>query len=175
MPDRLPSLMAATKTLASTPNWLEFGDQFNFVVPLDVDGVTQVGFRLRGKCSRDYLDQNVTFQVEYQFMGIAKLVPVTRIDWRPINPHNHRNVGPMEWRLRPFHLSHIHLFQENYDWMVGNGLPLADNVKENLPIAVPLEYDPADIPALLALMGQRFNIDGVVTIPAPPWKAPRLL
>lgn len=174
MPDRLPPLIAATKTLASTPKWAELDDQFNFTVALDIDGITQMGLRLRGKCSRDYADQNLTLQIEYQFKGITKLVPVTRIDWRPMRPHQNRNIGPLEWRLVRFHVSHIHLFQENYDWMVGNGLPLADNIKQNLPIAVPLDADPDGVAALVALMGQVFNIDGVGAIPAPPWKAPRL-
>ena len=175
MPNHLLPHIAATKTLALTPKWVEIDDQFNFLVPLDVDGMTQIGLRLRGKCNRDYPDQNLTFQVEYRFKGISKAVPVTRLDWRPINPHNNKNVGPVEWRLRPFRLSHIHLFQENYDWMVGNGLPLAENVKANLPIAVPLEYDPDGVAGVVALMGRRFNIEGTAAIPAPPWKAPRLL
>ena len=175
MPDRLPPLIAATKALASSPKWVEVDDQFNFTVPLEIDGVTQIGLRLRGKCSRDYPDQNLTFQVEYQFKAISKLVPVTRIDWRPIKPHQNRNIGPVEWRLAQFHLSHIHLFQENYDWMVGNGLPLADNIKMNLPIAVPLTADPNNLAALVAFMGHTFRITGVETIPAPPWKTPRLL
>ena len=175
MPDRLPPLIAATKTLASTPKWAELDDQFNFIVPLDIGGVTQIGLRLRGKCSRDYADQNVTFQIEYQFRGISKPVPVTRIDWRPLKPHQNRDIGPIEWRLVRFHLSHIHPFRENYDWMVGNGQPLADNIKQNLPIAVPLDGDPDGFIALAATMGQVFNIDGVGAIPAPPWIAPRLL
>ncbi|MBF0373443.1 MAG: hypothetical protein HQL39_08490 [Alphaproteobacteria bacterium] len=176
MPDRLPPLIAAAKTLASTPKWAELDDQFNFTVPLDIGGVTQLGLRLRGKCSRDYVDQNLTFQIEYQFRGITKLVPVTRIDWRPIKPHQNPNFGPMELRLLRFHASHHHLFQENYDWMVGNGQPLADNIRaKNIPIAVPLDVDPLDLAGVLALMGRSFNIDGVGAIPAPPWKAPRFL
>lgn len=175
MPDRLPPLIAATKTMASTPKWVELDDQYNFTVSLEIDGVTQMGLRLRGKCSRDYPDQNLTFQIEYMFKGISKFVAVTRIDWRPISPHTNKNLGPFEWRLARFHLSHTHLFQENYDWMVGNGLPLADNIKQNLPIAVPLDNDPVGFATLVALMGGTFNIDGVGAIPAPPWKAPRLL
>ncbi|MDA8231213.1 MAG: hypothetical protein M0006_07735 [Magnetospirillum sp.] len=175
MPERLPPLVAATKTFASTPKWAELDDQFSFAVPLDIDGITQMGLRLRGKCSRDYADQNLTFQIEYQFKGTTKPVPVIRIDWRPIKPHQNRNIGPIEWRLACFHLSHIHPFQENYDWIVCNGQPLADNIKQNLPIAVPLDADPDGVAALLALMGQAFNIDGVGAIAAPPWKAPRLL
>lgn len=175
MPDRLPPLIIATKTLALTPKWAELDDQFTFTVPLDIGGVTQVGLRLRGKCSRDYADQNLTFQIEYQFKGITKPVPVARIDWRPLKPHRNRNIGPIEWRLAYFHLSHIHPFQENHDWMVGNGQPLADNIKQNLPIAMPLDAEPDGVVALLTVMGRIFNIEGVGAIPAPPWKAARLL
>ncbi len=175
MPNRLPTLIAATKTLATTPEWLELDDQFNFTVPLDISSVTQIGLRLRGKCNRDYPDENVTFQIEYQFSGMSKLVPVTRIDWRPKQPHQNKNIGPVEWQLRRFHVSHIHPFQENYDWMIGNGQPLADSIKSNLPIAIPLATDPNGVAALVALMGSVFNINGVGAIPAPPWQAPRLL
>lgn len=175
MPDRLPPLITAAKTLASTPGWAELDDQFNFTVALDIAGVTQIGLRLRGKCCRDYPDQNVTFQIEYLFRGMSKLAPVTRLDWRPLKPHQNRNIGPAEWRLARFHASHIHPFQENHDWMIGNGLALADNVRENLPIATPLAPDPDGFPDVLALMGEAFNIGGVGAIPAPPWKTPRLL
>lgn len=175
MPDRLPPLISAAKTLASIPRWTELEDQFNFTVPLDIDGITQIGLRLRGKCNRDYADQNLTFQIEYQFRDLAKLVPVTRIDWRPLKQHQNPNFGPKEFRLLRFHTSHHHLFQENYDWMVGNGQPLADNIKaKNLPLAAPLEKEPKDVAGVVELMGRLFNIDGVGAIPAPPWKAPRL-
>lgn len=170
----IPSIIATIKALSSTPKWLQSDDQFNFTVALDIDGVTQIGLRLRARCRPDYSDQDVTFQVEYQFAGLAKPVPVTRIDWRPISAHTNKNVGPVEWRLRQFHASHIHPFHENHIWMIGNGLPLADNVKSNLPIAAPLENDPGDFSALVVLMGQHFNIEGVSAIPAPPWNAPRL-
>jgi len=43
VPDRLPPLIAATKSLATTPKWAELDDQFNFIVPLDIGGVTQIG------------------------------------------------------------------------------------------------------------------------------------
>jgi hypothetical protein len=175
MPNRLPLLIAATKTLASSPKWQEHDDQFRLTVALDIDGVTQMGLRLLGRCSRDYADQNLTFQIEYQFMGINKPAPVTRIDWRPISFHQNLNIGPIEWQLAKFDGSHIHPFQENFDWMIGNGQPLVDNIKKNLPIAVPLEIDPSDVAAMVAFMGEAFNINGVNAIPAPPWKAPRLL
>ncbi len=175
MSDRLPPLIAATKTLASPPKWVEVDDQFNFTVPLDIDGITQMGLRLRGKCSRNHAEQNITFQIEHLFKGFSKLAPVIRIDWRPIKLHQNRNIGPIQWRLTKFHGSHIHPFQENFDWMVGNGQSLADNIRQNLPIAVPLEADPSNVTALVAFMGEAFNIGEVSAIPAPPWKAQRLL
>ena len=99
-----------------------------------------------------------------------------RIDWRPIKPHQNPNFGPPALRLLRFHASHRHLFKENYDWMVGNGQPLADNLKaKNLPFSAPLEIDPSDAAGVIELMGRLFNIDGVRAIPAPPWKAPRFL
>ncbi|CAA7614664.1 hypothetical protein MTBLM5_140004 [Magnetospirillum sp. LM-5] len=176
MPDRLPPLIAATKTLASTPKWAELDDQFTFTVALDIDGVTQIGLRLRGRCAREYSDQNLTFQIEYQFRGIARFAPVTRVDWKPIKPHNNRHFGPPALRLMRFHASHIHPFQENHEWMSGNGQPLAENLKAyDLPIAIPMEHEPDTVSALMTLAGRCFNIDGMNAILGPPWKAPRLL
>jgi len=175
VPHRLPPLIAATKTLASTPRWTAVEAQLDFTVSLDIESVTQIGLRLRGRCLRDYADQNLSLQIEYLFQGLNKPVPVIRLDWRPLKPHNNRNIGPERWRLIPFHCSHFHPFVENHDWMMGNGLPFTDNIKANLPIALPLEDDPADVAAVLVLMGRVFQIDGVTAIPVPPWQAPRLL
>ena len=175
MPDRLPPLIDAVKTLSSTPKWAEQEDQFTFTVALDIDGITQMGLRLRGKCSRDFPDKNITFQIEYIFRGRVKPAPVTRIDWRPLHPHQNRNIGPAQWRLQSFHCSHIHPFSENHEWMVGNGLPLADNIKQNLPIAMPLDNEPDGFKSLVTMVGKSLKIEGVDVIPVPPWKAPRLL
>jgi hypothetical protein len=176
MPDRLPPLIAAVKTLAAAPKWVEIGDHLTFTVPLDIDGVTQIGLRLRGRCVRHYPDQNLTFQIEYQFRGLIRLAPVTRIDWRPLKFHQNRNFGPVSLRLLRIHGSHLHLFQENHDWMTGNGLSLAENLKAyDLPIAAPLASEPDSVSSLVTLVGQCFTIAGMETIPPPPWKAPGLL
>ncbi len=172
MPDHLPPLIAATKTLASTPKWVEHEDQFRLAAALDIDGVTQMGLRLLGRCSRDYPDQNVTFQIEYLFKNF-RTVPVARIDWRPPSPHQNRNIGPAEGRWVRIDGSHVHPFGDNFGWMVADSVPLADYMR--LPIATPLDPDPASVTALVTVMGRWFNIEGVAAIPAPPWKAPRLL
>jgi len=171
MPNHLPPLFAAIKALASTPKWQVHEDQFRLAVALDIDGVTQMGLKLLGRCSRDYPDQNVTFQIEYLFKSFRS-APVARIDWRPLSPHTNRNVGPAEWRLVRVDGSHIHPFQENYDWMVSDSVPLADYMK--LPIAVPLAPDLDSVTSLVTVVGRWFNIEGVEAIPVPPWE-PRLL
>lgn len=68
--------------------------------------------------------------------------------------------------------SHVHPFQENFDWMVGDGVPVADYMR--LPVAVPLTPEPEGVLALVTAMGQLFNVEGVEAIPVPPWE-PRLL
>jgi len=158
MPDHLPPLIAAAKTLASKPKWAEHEDQFRFAVALDIEGVTQMGLRLLGRCSRDYPDQNVTFQIEYLFKSF-RATPVARIDWRPPSPHQNRNVGPAEWRWVRIDGSHLHPFGQNFDWMVADGVPLADYMR--LPVAVPLDPDPDSVTGLVTVMGRWFNIDGV--------------
>jgi|GEM_PF-629825 len=176
MPDTLPSLIAADKTMATMPEWIGTEDQFTFVVGLDIDRVTQIGLRLRGRCARAYPDENVSFQIEYQFRGISRFVPVARIDWRPLKPHTNRNIGPPALRLLRFHGTHLHPFHENHDWMMMNGRPLAESLKAyDLPIATPITPEPADLTTLMTLAGRSFTILGMEQIPAPPWPLPRLI
>jgi type I restriction enzyme R subunit len=89
-------------------------------------------------------------------------------------PRRQENVDTYAYFGEPLY-TYSHPFQDNHDWMVGNGQPLVDNIKQNLPIAVPLDANPDGVAALVAPMGQAFNIDGAGAVPAPPWKAPRLL
>ena len=173
MPDRLPTLIAAVKTLSLKPAWKLHDDQFRFVTPLDIDGVTEIGLRFRVQCSQSFSDRNVTFQIEYHFLGI-KFVPVTRVDWRPFNLHQNRNIGPSEWRMMKLPGSHVHPFQDNFDWMVESGLTPIEFSKENLPIAIPLEPEPATLEGAAAVAGRLMNIEGLPAIPAPTWE-PRLL
>lgn len=173
MTDRLPSLIAATKLLSSKPTWVKSGDQINLVTALEIDGATVMGLRFRIRCSREYSNRNVTFQIEFLFKGF-KLVPVTRLDWRPFNLHQNSNIGPAEWRLCRLPGSHLHGFQDNFDWMMASGLSAPDFAEKNLPIAVPLDTEPATFEGVAVEAGRLFNIQGLAAVPAPPWE-PRLL
>lgn len=174
MSDRLPTLISATKTLAQTPRWIKHhDDQFRCVVPLDVDSVTEMGLRLRAQCRCEHPDQNVTFQIEYRFKGFS-FVPVTRLDWRPINPHQNSNIGPAEWRLMLIEGSHLHPFRDNFDWMLDAGLSPTEFAKKKLPIAVALEHDPKAVEGVAVEVGRFFNIAEMAAFPVPPWE-PRLL
>ena len=167
MPDQTPDLMAVTKTLTTVPEWKEHGDQFRFVSTLDVDGVTQEGLWLLGRCLREHPDCDVTFQIDRMYAGFRR-GPAMRLDWRPKNSHTNKNLGPSELRLRIIEGSHVHPFDEN--WTLG----FQRMVSENLPIAIPLDEDPKDFAALTQLAGELFRIDGLESLPVPSWE-PRML
>lgn len=166
MPDLLPPLIAATKTLTSVPEWRAHEDQFRFVVTLEVEGVTLEGFLLRGQCIREIPDRCVMFQLDYLYPGFRR-GPAMRIDWRPQNPHTNKNIGPADLRFLIIEGSHIHPFDHNCS------LGIERIVAENLPIAAPLNPDPTDFGALVREVGKAFNIEGLEAVSVPPWE-PRL-
>jgi len=167
----LSGLIAAEKTLAVVPKWVEHQDQLRYVTSLEIGGVAQEGIRLRGQCRREYQDHNVTFQIEHLFKQSGRFVPVIRLDWRPQEPHQNRNMGPLEWRLIRIDGSHLHPLDANMNWMVEEAMTATEfaHAQRNLPIAAPLEDDPATFAELLALVGRCFGIAGTETIPTPPW------
>jgi hypothetical protein len=68
----------------------------------------------------------------------------------------------LSWRLWG---THHHRLADNARLAMG----LTQAMRENLPVAVPVEPDP-DWPGFLAEAARRWRINDLVTTPAPPWQ-----
>lgn len=158
------ALVKARKGLSGHLRWVNHDDQLRLVSTLDIEGITQEGFWLRGQCVRGLPDRQVTFQLEAALRGGRTHVPVARVDWRPAHAHTNRNIGPEAYRLMTLEGSHHHPFDAN--WPLG----IERMVSEHLPVAEPLERDPPDFGSLLLRVGQLFKIQGMKEIPAPEWE-----
>lgn len=167
MPTKIAGLVAATKVLAGVPTWGERGAEgLEFSAPLEIDGVTVEGLTLRGRARKPLADREVAFQLEYhhaQIIGGA----VGRIEWRPLNPHSNKGLGPKHLRHVIQAGTHHHRFDLN--WQHSQEAVL----RGNLPIAVPLD-DPGNFRALLAVVGKEFKISNIQWVTLPPWE-PRML
>ena len=115
----LPDIVAAEKTLATTGRWAVRDPRGNsnwltFVAPLEIDGVTIAGLRLRGTAIISLPDEAVCFQLEYhrpRQHGSA----LARIEWRPLKGHNNKGLGPKEYRFIETKGCHYHPFDLNWN------------------------------------------------------------
>ncbi len=167
VPTKLASLVAAKKLLVDVPVWGERGaDGLEFSSPLEIEGVIVEGLTLRGRARKPLADKEVAFQLEYhhaQIIGGA----VCRIEWRPLNPHSNKGLGPKNLQHIIQTSTHHHCFDLN--WKLSQDAVL----QGNLPIAVPLQ-DPGNFRALLAVVGKEFRINNIQLVAPPPWE-PRML
>lgn len=166
----LAEIFHAEKLLPLQPLWMkEANDRLALVSPLDVDGITLEGLRLRVTAIVTRIDECVTAQVEYvppkrDVRGGA----LARIEWKPLKGHNNKNVGPLELRNIVQYGSHHHSFDLNWNQQA------AKLRSGNLPISVPLDPDPINFKALVDLIGQEFRIRNIDWIELPQWQ-PNLL
>lgn len=160
----LPVLVGTEKELAINPAWFERGpDSLELTAPLEVSGIAVEGLSLRGRARKSLADREVIFQLEYHTADVVG-GPICRIEWRPLNMHNNKNIGPKEFRNIILDGSHHHRFDLN--WQRSEAAVL----RGELPIAVPLNNEPANFRALLAIVGEEFRIRRIQSIPVPPWE-----
>ena len=81
-----------------------------------------------------------------------------------MNAHNNRGKGPRKWRFIELSGTHHHRFDLNWDHSQ------AAILRGELHIAVPLDPDPDNFRALLAVVGKEFRIKRIQSIPVPPWE-----
>jgi hypothetical protein len=160
----LDAFSLAEKSLAARPVWIiQDSEWLGFTCPIDIDDITLAGFRLRAKSKLRYQDRHVILQMEHH-PPTDKGGAICRMEWKPFNGHNNRGLGPKEWRFREIVGSHHHPFHLNWEASekaVRRG---------QLPIAIPLEPDPANFREFLALIGKEFRIKNIQCISAPPWQ-----
>jgi hypothetical protein len=164
MPTKLESLVYAEKTISNVPAWVGRGpDGLEFTTPLEIDGVVLEALSLRGRARKSLADREVVFQLEYHHAQIIG-GPVCRIEWRPLNAHSNKGLGPKDLRHIIQSGSHHHCFDLNWQHSSDSVL------KGDLPIAVPLNEEPQSFRALLAVVGKEFKIRRIQSITVPPWE-----
>jgi hypothetical protein len=166
VPD-LPALVIAEKELIVTPTWIDRGaDSLDFTAPLEIDGVAVEGLTLRGRARKPLADREVVLQLEYHGAEVVG-GPICRIEWRPLNKHNNKGLGPKHLQHIIQDGSHHHPF--NLNWERSQTAVL----RGELPIAVPID-DPGSFRGLLAVVGKEFRIRRIQCVAVPPWE-PKLL
>lgn len=161
----LSAFVAAEKAPSGPIGWEPDGRNLRFAVALEIDGVTEAGMLLFGRASLALPDRNVTLGLSWDDPA-GRGGNFDRFDWRPIEAHTNRGLGPPQHRFMLIEGTHHHPLAENAALAVG----LLRAVRENLPVALPVEPDPPDWPAFLALAGQRWSLHDLVHAPLPPWQ-----
>src|SRR4051794_26554456 len=114
MPDKIEALVTAKKSLTGEPPWTDRGaDGLDLTAPLEIDGVVVEGLILRGRARKPLPDREVIFQLEYHHSEIIG-GPVARLEWKPLNSHNNRGLGPKHLRHKIQTESHHHRFDLNW-------------------------------------------------------------
>ena len=161
---------AERKLLTDVGGWSLSDDQrhLSFVSAIERDGVVVEGATFHGGTVRTIADRAVRFQISVISERTQRLQPICRIEWRPLRPHNNKQLGPEALRGLPIRDSHIHCFDLNR---------LHGDVwhQRNLPVAEPIEPDPDSYRRFLDIVREKFRIDNASSIPEPPWEIEAML
>ncbi len=160
----LRDIVGGEKTLAGEIIWgpvSAFDDGFE--VPLNLNGATIEGLRLRGKASRMVPDEDYMLQLEFCPAGM-RIGGLDRIDWRPHHDHNNKGRGPEQYRYRVLAGCHHHQFSLN--WYE----PEQRMLSGNLPIAIPTEPKLESQREFFAFAENWFRIRKLSSCPLPKWQ-----
>jgi hypothetical protein len=161
----LGALLAAEKTLSSPIAWVEDEPgNLRFNRALDIDGVTEASFILFGRAVASLPDRHVVLGLRWAD-AMGRGGHFDRLDWKPMDAHNNKGLGPPEFRHVVVEGTHHHRLADNAALAMG----LAQAMRENLPVAVPVEPEP-DWPDFLAEAARRWRIHDLVNTPVPPWQ-----
>jgi hypothetical protein len=159
----LPAIHAMAKTISARPAWVPDGKWLEFVVPLEGDGVTLEGLRLRGSVLQEIPNRDVVFQVEIHRAGAGKSIRLGRVCWNPLSVHTNKK-GPPGIRGLRLSTTHHHPFDLNY-------LPEFKRMRSgNMLVALPVNPNPADFNELLNIVSGLFNITNPGIIEPPVWQ-----
>jgi len=159
------AFLHSTKTLTAPIGWRpDNNGNFSFRRTLDIDGLTEQGFVLFGRASPKLPDRNVTLGLRWDDPG-SRSWHFDRLDWRPMDAHNNKDLGPEDFRFVLIEGTHHHRLADNAVHPSGLGFAM----QENLPIAIPIEPEPS-WQDFLAFAAQRWRINELVRTPLPPWE-----
>jgi hypothetical protein len=162
---RLTAFLAAEKVLTAPIAWTDTNGDLRFTASLDIDGVTEEGLLLFGRAIAALPDREVILGLRWT-RGPARFDHFDRFNWRPMDAHNNKGLGPADLRFRLFDGTHRHPLALNAALDMGLSQAMADN----LPVAVPVLPEPAGWEAFLAIAAEQWRIHDLVHTPHPPWQ-----
>lgn len=162
---RLAGFLAADKVLSAPVTWTNTEVDLRFSAALDIDGVTEEGLLLFGRASAALIDREVTLGLRWT-SAPGRFDHFDRFNWRPMDAHNNKGLGPPELRFRPFEGTHRHPLDLNAALPIG----LTQAMAENLPVGVPILPEPVSWEAFLGVAAEQWSIRDLVTIPIPSWQ-----
>jgi hypothetical protein len=162
----LRGFVTTSKTLAVPIAWTTEGRNFRFQVPIDIDGITELGLTLIGRASTAVPDRHVSLNLAYRTPEGAGGT-FERLDWRPIDVHRNRGDTKPELALKEICGTHHH------PWALNEHLSMEEAL-DYLPVAEPVQPEPTTWAELLLFAARVWNIDGLSELPLPPWE-PSLL
>ncbi len=152
---------------ASSPGWfVDKNDPRRLVlkpIPVEIGYVTVEGLFLDGNCLAHARETDLSLALTYK-PSVGLSGPVMRLDWNPLHSHNNKRQISGPWRIKDITGSHYHPFEDNYSRFGWDRM-----VKGNLPIAYPIDHNPANFRMLLDFAASFFNISDLQRIPEPGW------
>jgi hypothetical protein len=161
----LRDFLAAPKTIAAPIRWQPDPPHLVFAVALDIEGVTEPGFLLRGRTFLAVPQEDISLQ--FTRSPPLRRNNFDRLDWRPIQPHTNKRLRDPALDLLHLPGTHHHAMEAN----VANPGGLHDAIQQNLPVAIPLKIEPDNWAELAALAGRLWRIEGLDDAPEPPWQS----
>ena len=158
----LPRLFRSPKKLVSDLMWVETENELSFLAPVEVDGITMEGIRLRGTAYPSVPQRSVMLQIECH-SARYKVGPLDRMDWNPLHEHNNKRKGPPELIFLRQRVSHHHTF--DWNWLEEEKRMRAGN----LPIAVPMA-EIASVEELFKFAEDYYLIKGLSKQRLPEWQ-----
>ena len=161
----LTTFLAADKALSAPVHWTDTDGDLRFTATLEIGGITEEGLLLFGRATASMPDAAVTLGLRWTGAP-GRYRHFDRLDWRPVDAHTNKGVGPVHLRFRLIEGTHHHRLGQNAALEMG----LLRAMAENLPIAEPVLPEPVSWEAFLAIAAQRWRIHDLVNTPYPPWQ-----
>ena len=163
MPVDVPAFFASSKSLTADLNWVVTPERHSFEAPLEVDGMSLAGARVRGTVRPGVAQPAVMLQLEL-ISSSNRVGGLDRLDWHPIHVHDNQGKGPLHLRFVKQNYSHHHQFELN--WLETEQRLRAGN----LPIAIPFEHPLSSINQVFEFAEQYFKISGLGRHQMPEWQ-----
>lgn len=157
------SAVTAPKRILSFPIWKHVNDVLRLTASMEADGVVMQGLTFMAQCNPELPDERV-------FLGILAEIKrkprcIARVDWRALGHGNsHRLCG--EHRFLDAGRTHFH------DPELHHGFDFAElfDGKNDLPVALPIQPEPATFNDLLARAADLLHIQNLTDMPVPRWE-----